>query len=227
MRPQRYAILVFAKAPIPGNVKSRLVPLLGKEKAAQLQASMIRNIVSVATRYQQCHVQLWCAPNTSHPLFVQLQNDYPISLHVQQGDDLGLRMHLAFVHALRDADTAVVIGTDCPAITVGLLDQAFQALNRDNDAVIAPAEDGGYVLLGLKKATLEIFSAMEWGTSQVYIQTIDRFEQLNLTWESLPTQWDVDRVEDIRRLVYEKERGCQWHSQLESLVGELKPLVTD
>jgi hypothetical protein len=218
---------VFAKAPLPGNVKTRLIPLLGKEKAAQLQAAMITNMVALAARYQHCQIQLWCAPDTSHPLFVQLQNDYPISLHVQQGDDLGLRMHQAFVHALRDVDAAVVIGTDCPCISVELLDQSFQALNRDYDAVIAPAEDGGYVLLGLKKAALEIFSEIDWGTGQVYGQTIKRFRQLNLTWESLPTQWDVDRVEDLKRLAYEKERGCQWHPQLESLVGELKLLATD
>jgi rSAM/selenodomain-associated transferase 1 len=223
MQPQRSALLVFAKAPIPGNVKTRLVPLLGKEKAAQLQAAMITNIVTVAARYQQCQIQLWCAPDTFHPLFVQLQNDYPISLHVQQGDDLGLRMHQAIVHALRDADTAVVVGTDCPGITVELLGQAFQALNRDNDAVIAPAEDGGYVLLGLKKAAFEIFSEIDWGTDKVYGQTIKRFRQLNLTWESLHTQRDVDRVEDLKRLINEK--GCQWHPQLASLVDGLKSLL--
>jgi hypothetical protein len=217
---QRSAILVFAKAPVPGTVKTRLIPLLGEEKATELQAAMITNAVAMAARCQSHEIQLWCSPGTTHPLFRNLQSKYPISVHVQQGEDLGQRMHRAFVHALKDFDTAVLIGTDCPSLSVELLDRAFQVLHNDNDAVIVPAEDGGYVLIGLKKAAITIFSDIAWGTGQVYEQTTERFRHMRLAWETFDTLWDVDRPADIKRLV--NERGGQWHPQLLSLLDSMK-----
>ena len=196
------SILVFAKTPDPGLVKTRLIPFIGKQKAAELHSAMVVQSVSIAALSQNQHrdLQLWCAPNTSHPLFYRLQRDYALSLNQQLGDDLGIRMYQAFYQALMDHDQVVIIGTDCPSLTAELIEQAFHALTT-NDAVIVPAEDGGYVLLGLKKASLELFTGITWGTDHVYTQTVERFQQLGLTWEELPWQWDVDRPVDLERLV--------------------------
>ncbi len=206
---------------MPGTVKTRLIPQLGQILAAELHAAMVCHSVAMAAQYKQHEIQLWCAPHTSHPLFLQLQKNFPISLHVQNGEGLGQRMRNAFEQALKDFDAAVIIGTDCPSITAGLLDQAFYSLYKDKDAVIAPAEDGGYVLLGLRKVFRELFREIAWVTDQVYPQTRHRFEQLQLSWQPLDMQWDVDRPEDLERLVNDESR-FGWHSELQLVIKKLQ-----
>ncbi len=216
------AIIVFAKAPVPGKVKTRLIPKIGQKKAADLHAAMVMHIVALATRSANRQVQLWCAPDATHPLFVQLQENYPVTLHIQKGEDLGRRMQHAFEQTLKNFDAALVVGTDCPAITVALMDQAFQVLCEDKDAVIAPAEDGGYVLLGLKTVYSELFTDIAWGTDQVYSQTQQRLNRLHLAWQPLEKQWDVDRPGDLQRLVREISR-IDWHPDLRKVVEDLQP----
>ena len=214
------AILVFAKAPVPGTVKTRLIPKISKQKAADLHAAMVTHSVALATQLSNHQTQLWCAPDTIHPLFEQLQKTYPITLRVQKGRDLGERMQYAFEQSLKDFDAVVIIGTDCSTMTVALLDQAFKLLYRDKDAVIAPAEDGGYVLLGLKKVCAELFTHIDWGTEQVYAQTQQRLNRLQLNWQALDTQWDVDRPEDLERLTGETMRS-HWHTDLHRIVESI------
>jgi hypothetical protein len=100
------------------------------------------------------------------------------------------------------------------------LNQAFQALCEDKDAVIVPAEDGGYVLLGLKKVYSELFTQIAWGTDQVYPQTQQRLHRLQLAWQSLDTQWDLDRPQDLKRLASEMSR-LDWHPGLRNVVENL------
>lgn len=223
-RPWRSVTLIFAKAPMPGTVKTRLISKLGQELSADLHAAMVSHSVSVAAQYPNHEIQLWCAPNASHSLFRQLQKNYPVSLHVQNGDDLGQRMRYAFEQALKDFDVAIIIGTDCPGITAALLDKAYHALYADKDAVIAPAEDGGYILLGLRKVYSDLFSEIAWGTDQVYTETQHRLEQLRLSWQSLDMQWDVDRPEDLERLVNDKSR-FKWHPDLQLAIKKLQMIV--
>jgi rSAM/selenodomain-associated transferase 1 len=211
---------VFAKAPVPGTVKTRLIPEIGKNKAADLHAAMVTRSVALAAQNANFQVQLWCAPDTTHPLFARLQEDYPITLHIQKGQDLGQRMQYAFEQTLKDFDVALIVGTDCPTLTVALLNQAFQALCEDKDAVIVPAEDGGYVLLGLKKVYSELFTQIAWGTDQVYPQTQQRLHRLQLAWQSLDTQWDLDRPQDLKRLASEMSR-LDWHPGLRNVVENL------
>jgi rSAM/selenodomain-associated transferase 1 len=196
------AILIFAKAPLAGLVKTRLIPFVGEQNAAKLHQAMVVQSVSVAARCQSqnCDLQLWCTPDTSHELFKNLQRDVALSLHEQTGDHLGVRMHRAFQQALSEHDQAIIIGTDCPTISHEILEQAFHTL-KTNDAVIAPAEDGGYVLIGLKKAAKELFTGIPWGTGNVFNLTVNRFRSIGFTWKELPVQWDVDRPQDLQRLI--------------------------
>lgn len=193
-------ILVFAKAPQPGTVKTRLIPVLGEESTTQLHTAMITNSIAKAVRLQTATVQLWCAPSKRHPVFSELQRRYAVTLHDQVGEDLGRRMYHAFCHALTDCDAAILVGTDCPGLSTALFENAFLELAGGKDVVVAPAEDGGYVLIGMKRAFADLFSGIAWGTEQVYEKTARQLQHLGLSWHALDTQWDVDRPVDLARL---------------------------
>ena len=121
-------------------------------------------------------------------------------LNPQTGTNLGERMSNAFTEALQSSKYALIIGTDCPALTVKHLNQTFEKLNTDFDVVIGPAEDGGYVLIGVRKANKVLFENINWGTEQVFEQTM--FNLSMLKWKSylLDELWDIDTPEDLHRL---------------------------
>jgi hypothetical protein len=188
-------IAVFAKAPVPGAVKTRLVPLLGADGAARLQGSLARHTLAVAREAQPATLQLWCAPDATHPFFGECAVRYRCELLSQQGADLGERMANAFA----GVTPLVLIGTDCPALRASHLAAAWDAL-RSHDAVVAPAEDGGYVLIGLARPQPALFSGMPWGDASIMARTRKRVADAELTCVELETLWDVDRPDDYRRL---------------------------
>lgn len=194
------AILVFAKAPVPGAAKTRLIPLLGAEQAAALQARLLVRALATASAAAPARVELWCAPDATHPALIAAAQTHGATLHVQHGDDLGARMAHAFASALRHASHVFCIGTDCPALTIQHLHDTAAALRAGHDAVFAPAEDGGYTLVGLSKNEPRLFEGIAWGTEHVMQQTRERARACGLRWHELETLWDVDRPEDWRRL---------------------------
>lgn len=193
-------ILVFARTPRPGEVKKRLIPALGPEGAARLHEQMTRRAVATAVQAKRGAVQLWCSPTRAHPFFQDLQHHYAIELKEQRGRDLGERMHSAFVDALGHARHAILIGADCPALTPPDLRTAAERLSCGADAVIAPAFDGGYVLIGLTKPARVLFGDIEWGSERVFLQTRQRLRALACVWHELPSRPDVDRPEDLALL---------------------------
>lgn len=192
-------VAVFAKAPVPGEVKTRLAPLLGTEGAAHLHAALVRRTLGVAAESGIGRVELWCTPDASHPLFAACAAEFGAALRVQRGADLGQRMRAAFDAALGENAALVLIGCDCPALDAAMLREAAAALAR-HDAVIAPAEDGGYVLVGLSRPHPGIFAGVEWGGSSVMADTRARLERAGARWKELETLWDIDRPEDYARL---------------------------
>ena len=192
-------IAVFAKAPIPGQVKTRLTGLLGAEGAAALQAGLVRRALSTAIASGVGPVSLHCAPDELHPFFERCAQHFRVALVPQRGADLGARMHAAFRDAFAAGSSLIVIGSDCPALVEGDFRAARDAL-REAPAVIAPAEDGGYVLVGLARDVPQIFSGVEWGTGAVLRQTRSRFAEANVRCVELAERWDVDRPEDYARL---------------------------
>ena len=116
---------------------------------------------------------------------------------------MGRRMAHAFYATLRKTDSALLIGTDCPSLTCADLKEAGRVLRQNNHAVIGPAEDGGYVLLGLHQVAADLFEGVSWGTESVLEETRERFRNLNWRWDELPERWDVDRPEDVNRLMSE------------------------
>jgi rSAM/selenodomain-associated transferase 1 len=186
---------IFAKAPIYGQVKTRLIPKIGAKGATELHKQLVRlNLQKFSPLFK---VQLWCAPDELHPFFQTCQQEFAISLHRQQGIDLGERMAYALNSCL--PTPTVLIGSDCPILTPKIISDAFAALETDYSVVLAPAEDGGYVLIGMRQLVPEIFINMPWGTSQVLSITQQRLNHLGIKWYQLPTQWDIDRPKDLER----------------------------
>jgi uncharacterized protein len=198
-RPDAVRIAVFAKAPVAGAVKTRLATLLGPEGAAGLHAGLVRHALSTAVQSRLGPVELWCAPDASHPFFERCAHEFGVALRSQEGADLGERMRRAFDAALGARSSLIVIGSDCPVLREADLRAAFEAL-RSHDAVIAPAEDGGYVLVGLSRPAPALFDGIDWGTSAVIGQTRARLASAGIEWKELATLWDVDRPEDYARL---------------------------
>jgi rSAM/selenodomain-associated transferase 1 len=190
------AIAILAKAPIAGGVKSRLISALGAESAALLAARMIDHAIDTACAAALGPVVLWAAPDLTHRQFQVLRQQHAIALACQPDGDLGARMHAAVVAA---GAPVLVVGADCPALTVKHLGAAARAL-REHDAVVIPAEDGGYVLIGLRKPAPLLFTGMAWSASSVMAETRQRLKTLGLTWRELAPLWDVDRPEDVARL---------------------------
>ena len=191
-------ILLFAKAPRAGEVKTRLIPAIGARSAANLYAELLqRTLQQVLTGLAP--LQLWCSPDTSHPLFRRAGEGAQVSLHRQTGDDLGARMGYAARSALAGATSVLLVGGDCPVLDRCHLRSALQWLDAGDDAVLGPAEDGGYVLLGLKRHHPDLFSGIEWGQDSVLRVTRQRLRQLGWNWRELETLWDLDRLPDLQR----------------------------
>jgi len=189
------AIAVLAKAPIPGLAKTRLIPSIGAHAAAVLQERLTERAVATACAADVGPVTLWCAPSIDQSSFQDLAWRFPIVLKQQPDGDLGDRMLGAI--AANNGQT-IVIGTDCPALTPAHLRAAAAALD-DADAVLIPAEDGGYVLIGARAVHLDLFSDIDWGTLSVLAQTRTRIAALGLKAVELPALWDVDTDADLAR----------------------------
>jgi rSAM/selenodomain-associated transferase 1 len=192
-------VMVFCKAPIPGQVKTRLIPGLTGEDAAQLHIELADKTLRTATQNHLCEVQLWCTPSIDHQFFKSLGQMYSVARFVQTGVDLGERMHQAFCQALSLYSSAVIIGCDCPSLTSDDLEQALNRLKQGNSCVLGPAEDGGYVLIGLRQPQPTLFENMPWGTGQVLGLTRTKLQSLDLSYHELSTRWDLDTVDDLRR----------------------------
>jgi hypothetical protein len=175
------AVIVFSRAPVPGRVKTRLVPRLGEWRAARLHARLTSHALRTA-RAAACG---------------------PVELHDtarQRGADLGERMHRALSRALQRHRGAIVIGSDCPALEPSDLARAARLLAGGCDVVVGPAEDGGYVLLGARRISPRLFDGIEWGGGAVYEDTTRKLDALGYRWRALRRLWDVDRPADLERI---------------------------
>lgn len=197
MRYPDARVLVFAKAPEAGSVKTRLIPALGAQAAAELHCSLILHQLYQASKTKLCPIELWVAPETDHPFFRQCSDQFELTLHRQEGSDLGARMAYAMTTALRSAGQVLLVGSDCPDLTAERLNEALGALNDAADTLFIPADDGGYVAIGMTQAAPGIFADIPWGSDQVMARTRDRMRAMGLHWRELAPSWDVDRPEDL------------------------------
>lgn len=194
------ALLVFARAPVPGRVKTRLVPLLGEEGAARLHQKLLRKTLATAVK-SGLQVTLCCTPSAKK---FEGKIASTIQLQSQGRGDLGARLYRACSRALRAHRYVIVIGSDCPVLRVSDLRAAPRALRAGADTVLSPAEDGGYALIGLSRVRRSLFTGIDWGSERVLAQTRRRLKRLGWRWQELRTVWDVDRPEDVARMKRQK-----------------------
>lgn len=207
----KHVLQIFAKAPVPGQCKTRLMPALGAAGAARLHERLVLHRLEMARAWQQATqkavqqagpdacIELWCAPDTQHAFFAACAREFNVTLQQQTGPDLGARMWLALCGALARGERPVLIGTDCPWLGTQDITAAFAALDQA-DAVVAPAHDGGYVLAGLARAVPELFANIAWGTAKVMAATRKAAARTHTHLAELRTLHDLDTPADLARL---------------------------
>ena len=193
-------LLIFAKAPVPGRVKTRLAGQLGSRGAAALYKKLLRRTLSIARAARLCSVELWCAPDGRHGFFIACRREYGVRLRRQCGGDLGRRMNQALNRTLAAHRFAVLIGGDCVSLGAAELRAALTRLATGRDAVLGPARDGGYLLVGLRQPRPALFRGIAWGTPAVLAATRRRLRRSGADWAELSPGWDVDTSADLRRL---------------------------
>lgn len=203
-------IVIFAKAPVPGEVKTRLIPVLGADRAALLAQQMflhtLDQAMAAASRATHLSVEV-CTPDTDHPFWQQDILHSGVRVTVQGEGDLGQRMLRAVERVSGEGAGCVLIGSDCPALTADILLDVVAAMET-GDMVIVPALDGGYVLLGLHQGYGQLFEAITWSTGDVLALTRQRAEILRLTVRYLPALADIDEPEDLVHLPSELACVC-------------------
>jgi rSAM/selenodomain-associated transferase 1 len=193
-------VAVFARAPVAGRAKTRLIPRLGADGAARLQRQLIAQALARAQALPGARVTLWTAEPCADAGIFRAARQAGAAVRVQRGDQLGARMAHAFAETLDGSRPMLLIGTDCPAQTTADLDAARAALG-DADVVVQPAEDGGYVLIGMRTPHPMLFDGIAWGGDAVMAATRARAAEHRLRLAELPMSWDLDRGEDLDRAV--------------------------
>ena len=184
------ALIIFARKPELGKVKTRLAATIGNKKALEIYIKLLTHTRTIAE-----------AANAEPFVFLTetTENNFwdTFSCELQLGNTLGERMLDAFSFILKkNYNKCIIIGSDCPKLSVEIVNTAFNYLD-ENDAVIGAAQDGGYYLLGIKKLIPALFRNKEWSTSNVFSQTIFDFENEKISYRTLPTLHDLDEEKDI------------------------------
>lgn len=202
------ALVIFAKAPIPGEVKTRLCPPLTPDEAATLHGSFVldmleRTKLAVAKLQLPFHRYLACAPSSELVFFKIMEERQGVRLLDQVGKDLGQRMHRTFVSLFaKDYTHVILVGTDVPTLPLSVYQDALTLLTQ-SDVVLGPALDGGYYLIGLKRPAEQLFTGVPWSTDQVLAVTQRNAKTLGFS-VGLTTPWrDVDTIADLHSLIAE------------------------
>lgn len=192
------ALIVFVKAPVPGKVKTRLQMPLSALQTARVYEAFVRDTVDCARRSGEAAVSIAYEPHPKRPDLTWLEDSPP--WFPQADGDLGARLIAAFNRAFRaGASKVVVIGSDCPDLTSNILRKAFACLD-DAQAVLGPAEDGGYYLVGLREPMPHLFTKMEWSGPEVLERTLDHVRLRDESFRLLPVRSDVDTFDDFKAL---------------------------
>ena len=193
-------LLFFIKSPEKGKVKSRLASVIGDKPAANLYRDFITQMLSTLKRGDFPFYICFYPKNALKGLREWLGGQYQYI--PQKGKDLGERMRNGFIGAFEIGFRRVVlIGSDIPDLPLEFVEEAFTSLKK-KDAVIGPALDGGYYLIGFKDKTFspQVFEGMAWGTETVFGETMNILKKLMQNVHTLPYRRDIDTIEDLRKL---------------------------
>lgn len=197
-RPRAARVLVFARAPVPGRCKTRLIPALGASGAAALHRHLTLRTLRAALG-TGAPVELWCAPDPHHAFFSRCRHRFGVRLRRQPAGDLGRRMALALARVLREgADAAVLVGADCPTLSTVDMAKALAALEQD-DCALQPSSDGGYVLIGARRFERRALAGIRWSSGYELAQTQRRMARCGLGVSELEVRADLDTPADLRR----------------------------
>lgn len=205
--PATRRLLLFTKPARAGRVKTRLIGDLTPAEAAELHAAFLADLLA-RLREGDFDLRLAWALDPGEAL-----PEGPVPGVRQRGEDLGERLFRALSEAGEEAAFVAALGSDHPTLPLEIVHRAFEALERGADAVLGPAEDGGYYLIALRADAVSrrLFSEIEWSTERVLAATLDRCRELKLAVERLPLASDVDTPEDLFRLaarMIEDDLGC-------------------
>ncbi|MGM0570382.1 TIGR04282 family arsenosugar biosynthesis glycosyltransferase [Marinobacter sp.] len=197
-------LVQFAKWPREGWVKTRLEPALGRQGALKAHIQLTTTVLEQLQASGHPLVLAWdedleAAPPEAGPVQAVMEK-YRVPSTIQQGGDLGERMTHALSEGLRSAGSAMVIGSDCPSVDAGYIEQARQALDRA-DVVFGPSDDGGYVLVGARRIRLGMLAGVAWGTDQALEQSMAAVQRAGLSVATLEPRWDVDEPADWDRFI--------------------------
>lgn len=198
-------LIIFAREPVPGKVKTRLARDIGDVAAADLYAAMLNDTINNACSLKNITILIfWALENESLPV---LSSTVPLEMFRQNGNNLGERMTNAFETAFSKGISACcIIGSDSPDLPPELIMQAFDHLAySETDVVYGPAEDGGYYLLGMKQLWQRLFEGISWSSPSVISSTLDRIDELKLHGAPLPTWYDIDTLPELQRLTENTE----------------------
>ena len=195
------ALIIFAKAPIPGEVKTRLCPPLDEEEAASLHGSLVMDAIERTKGLQGITLYVAGAPDLDHPFFKVMEGRYGARLLLQRGPDLGARMRQAMQEAFNQgAKDVLLTGTDLPTLPRTHLIEALKLI-KSHEVVLGPTADGGYYLIGLRKMAPALFDGLAWSTGAVLAETKKKIEAAGLSLGFLPECRDLDQLDDLKHFI--------------------------
>lgn len=189
------AILVFAKAPVLGTVKTRMQSVLSAQDALSLHSDLVEYLLEKLLKANIAKVELWLS-EPSPGCF----SDVGVNWYTQLGSSLGQRLNHALSSALERYQSVVIVGGDCPFIDADYLEKAFKAMDEGYQSVLGPADDGGYVLIGSRQSDARLFEKIDWGSGRVLVQTREQLKAMQWCWQELDGLSDIDRPEDLSLL---------------------------
>ena len=197
MRPVR--IIIFTKAAQPGFTKTRLIPALGKQGAADLAKRMLMHTLNQSLEANVGTVEIYVTPPPTDAIW----RDFAVSDELEYSDQgkgsLGERLSRVTQRVIDKGESVLLIGTDCTQLTAAHLQQAKDSL-RYSDSILIPATDGGYVLLGLNFFHPSLFESVKWSTDTVSAETIERLKKLGRSVQIFPSMHDIDEPKDLKFL---------------------------
>jgi rSAM/selenodomain-associated transferase 1 len=218
------ALVLFARDPVAGKVKTRLKQILDEETTLRLYTSFLKDSIDKLFQLQDIQRLIGITPSLSSGFFDPWNEDPRVELFIQQGDDLGDRMRNTFAQQLSaGCEKVVIIGSDSPTLPIEYIERAFAS---EKDIVLGPSTDGGYYLIGLNRKLADVFSGISWGTDRVLEQTLARIREQAAQLELLPVWYDVDLPEDLRFLKVHSDlmvqSGLQAPGATSQMLGRLK-----
>ncbi len=190
------ALVIFAKQPIAGEVKTRLAKHCGEQVAADIASLLVTETVKLCARFWPGPRSLYCWPDPDHDLFRHLAGKYDMELASQCPGTLGDKMFDALLTESKRHDCAAVIGTDVPHCSGNILNRGYELLSHGK-SVIGPASDGGYYFIGMQHPDKRVFEGPNWGSENVFDETIIRARDIGLSFDKLDALQDIDNWQNL------------------------------